>query len=130
LLEDYDRMVRNLTEADHLLKKRDRRGRIYFIIGQVYQELGFEAEAYNYYKKCLATDPEYEVDSYARLYMAQVTEISRNRDVNAARKSFRKLLKDSKNKEFRDKIYYEMGIFELKQDDVDGAIEYLNKSVR
>ncbi|HEY9488190.1 MAG TPA: tetratricopeptide repeat protein [Chryseosolibacter sp.] len=130
LLDNYDQMVRNLTAADHLLKKKDRRGRIYFIIGQVYQELGFESEAYNYYKKCLGTNPEYEVDFYARLYMAQVTEISRNRDVNAARKSFRKLLKDSKNKEFKDKIYYEMGIFELKQNDVTGAIDFLNKSVR
>jgi tetratricopeptide (TPR) repeat protein len=128
--DDYDRMVRNLTAADNLLKKRDRRGRIYFIIGQVYQKLGFESEAYNYYKKCLGTNPEYEVDFYARLYMAQVTEISRNRDVNAARKSFRKLLKDSKNKEFKDKIYYEMGIFELKQDALNGAIHFLNRSVR
>ena len=51
--DDYDQMVRNLTAADDLLKKRDRRGRIYFIIGQVYQKLGFESEAYNYYKKCL-----------------------------------------------------------------------------
>jgi tetratricopeptide (TPR) repeat protein len=129
-LNDYDRMVRNLTGADRLLKKKDRRGRIYFIIGQVYQKLGFESEAYNYYKKCLGTNPEYEVDFYARLYMAQVTEISRNRDVNTARKSFRKLLKDSKNKEFKDKIYYEMGIFELKQQDVNGAIHFLNRSVR
>jgi tetratricopeptide (TPR) repeat protein len=127
---DYDQMVRNLTAADNLLKKRDRRGRIYFIIGQVYQKLGFESEAYNYYKKCLSTNPEYEVDFYARLYMAQVTEISRNRDVNAARKSFKKLLKDSKNKEFRDKIYYEMGVFELKQNDTKGAIHFLNRSVR
>lgn len=129
-LDDYDRMVRNLTAADDLLKKKDRRGRIYFIIGQVYQELGFEAEAYNYYKKCLGTNPEYEVDFYARLYMAQVTEISRNRDVNTARKSFRKLLKDSKNKDFKDKIYYEIGIFELKQNNISGAIRHLNQSVR
>ncbi|HET9487803.1 MAG TPA: tetratricopeptide repeat protein [Chryseosolibacter sp.] len=128
--EDHDQMVRNLTAADDLLSKKDRRGRIYFIIGQVYQELGFESEAYNYYKKCLNTNPEYEVDFYARLYMAQVTEITRNRDVNAARKSFRKLLKDSKNKEFKDKIYYEMGIFELKQNDIKEAIHFLNRSVR
>ncbi len=127
---DYDQMVRSLTRADDFLKKSDRRGRIYFVIGQVYQKLGFESEAYNYYKKCLSTNPEYEVDFYARLYMAQVTEISRNRDVNGARKSFKKLLKDSKNKEFRDKIYYEMGIFELKQDDTKEAIHFLNRSVR
>ncbi len=128
--EDYDKMVRNLTEVAPMLKKKDKPGRIYFIIGQVYQKLGFESEAYNYYKKCLSTNPEYEVDFYARLYMAQVTEISRSKSVNAARKSFRKLLKDNKNREFKDKIYYEMGLFEFKQKDLDGAISNFNKSIR
>lgn len=127
---DLDNMVRNLSEVAPLLKKKDRPGRIYFIIGQVYQKLGFESEAYNFYKKCLATNPEYEVDFYARLYLAQVTEISRSKSVNAARKSFRKLLKDSKNKEFKDKIYYEMGVFELKQKNLDEAIVNFNRSVR
>jgi len=128
--EDYDKMVRNLTEVTPLLKKKDKPGRIYFIIGQVYQKLGFESEAYNYYKKCLSTNPEYEVDFYARLYLAQVTEISRSKSVNAARKSFRKLLKDNKNKEFKDKIYYEMGVFEFKQKNLDEAIGNFNKSIR
>jgi tetratricopeptide (TPR) repeat protein len=130
LHNDYDNMIRNLSQASPLLKKKDRRGRIYFIMGQVYQKLGFESEAYNYYRKCLSTNPEYEVDFYARLYMAQVTEISKNRDVSAARKSFRKLLKDSKNKEFKDKIYYEWGVFELKQKNLKEAIDNLNLSVR
>jgi tetratricopeptide (TPR) repeat protein len=128
--EDYDRMVRNLTEVAPLLKKKDKPGRIYFIIGQVYQKLGFESEAYNYYRKSIATNPEYEVDFYARLYLAQVTEISRSKSVNAARKSFRKLLKDNKNKEFKDKIYYEMGVFELKQKNIDNAITHFNRSLR
>jgi tetratricopeptide (TPR) repeat protein len=130
LLNDYNNMVISLTSIDHLLKKSDRRGRIYFIIGQVYQKLGFEAEAYNYYKKCIATNPEYEVDFYARLYMAQVTEISRGRDIVSARKSFAKLLKDSKNKEFHDKIYYELGVFELKHKNLNQAITSFNQSVR
>jgi len=127
---DLDNMVRNLSEVAPMLRKKDRPGRVYFIIGQVYQKLGFESEAYNFYKKCLATNPEYEVDFYARLYLAQVTEISRSKNVNAALKSFRKLLKDSKNKEFRDKIYYEMGLFELKQKNLQQAITNFNKSVR
>lgn len=127
---DLDNMVRNLTQATSMLKKKDRPGRVYFIIGQIYQKLGFESEAYNYYKKCLSTNPEYEVDFYARLYMAQVTEISRSKNVNAARKSFRKLLKDSKNKEFKDKIYYEMGVFELKQKNLPQALTDFNKSIR
>jgi tetratricopeptide (TPR) repeat protein len=127
---DYDNVVRNLTEVAPMLTKKDRPGRLYFIIGQVYQKLGFESEAYNYYRKCLSTNPEYEVDFYARLYLAQVTEISRSKSVNAALKSFKKLLKDSKNKEFKDKIYYELGLFELKQKNLNDAIANFNKSLR
>jgi tetratricopeptide (TPR) repeat protein len=127
---NYDYMVRNLAEAEDYLKRRDRPGRVFFIVGQVYQKLGFESEAYHFYKKCLGTNPDYEIDFYARLYMAQVTEISRSRNVVAARKSFRKMLKDSKNREFRDKIYYEMGVFELKQKNINEAITEFNRSVR
>lgn len=128
--KNYDYMVRNLTKAIPLLKKSDRRGRVYFIIGQVYQELNLEAEAFNFYKKTISTNPEYEIDFYARLYMAQVAEISRSRDLASARKSFRKLLKDSKNKDFRDKIYYEMGVFEFKQHNLNEAIANYNLAVR
>lgn len=128
--DDDDRFVKNLTEAVPLLKKKDRPGRIYFILGQVYQKLGFEAEAYNYFRKCIETHPEYEVDFYARLYMAQVAEISKSRNIANARKSFKKLLKDSKNKEFKDKIYYEMGVFERKQDNIKEAIENYKLALR
>lgn len=127
---DDDNFVKNLTEAVPLLKKKDRPGRIYFILGQVYQQLGFEAEAYNYFRKCLDTHPEYEVDFYARLYMAQVTEISKSRNIANARKSFKKLLKDSKNKEFKDKIYYEMGVFESKQNNMDEAFANFELAIR
>ncbi|HEY8513371.1 MAG TPA: hypothetical protein VIL31_15540 [Cyclobacteriaceae bacterium] len=128
--EDYDNMVRSLTEATPLLRKSDRTGRIYFILGQVYQELGFESEAFNFYRRCLSTNPEYETDFYARLYMAQVAEISRSRDITAARKSFRRLLKDNKNRDFRDRIYYELGTFELKQKNIPQAIHNYNLAIR
>jgi tetratricopeptide (TPR) repeat protein len=127
---NLDYMVRSLAQAENLLRKKDKPGRIYFIIGQVYQKLGFESEAYQFYKKSIATNPEYEIDFYARLYMAQVTEISRSRNVAAARKSFRKLLKDGKNKDFQDKIYYEMGMFELKQKNLNEALAHFNRAVR
>jgi tetratricopeptide (TPR) repeat protein len=120
---DYDKMVRNLTMADSLLTKADRKARIYFIIGQVYQQLGFGAEAYNYYRKVLSANPEYEIDFYARLNMAQVARLDNQRDVKTIRKQFQKLLDDTKNAEFRDKIYYELGEFERKQNHLPEAID-------
>lgn len=119
---DYDNMVRNLAAADTLLTHADRKGRIYFIIGQVYQQLGFGSEAYGYYRKCLATNPEYEIDFYARLNMAQVAELDNNKNRRLIRKQFEKMLADTKNEEFKDKIYYELGEFERKQGNLNEAI--------
>ncbi len=120
---DYDNMVRNLTSTDSLLTHVDRKGRIYFIIGQVYQKLGFSSEAYNYYRKCLGTNPDYEIDFYARLNLAQVARLDNSKNVRVVRKQFEKLLADTKNQEFKDKIYFELGEFERKQGNVLVAIE-------
>jgi tetratricopeptide (TPR) repeat protein len=120
---DYDNMVRNLALADSLLVRADRKGRIYFIVGQVYQKLGFGSEAYNYYRKCLGTNPEYEIDFYARLNMAQVARLDDSKDVRTVRKQFMKLLADVKNQEFQDKIYFEFGEFERKQGHLQEAID-------
>ena len=122
LRNDYDNMVQNLSKADSLLSRVDRKGRIYFIIGQVYQKLGFNSEAYNFYRKCLATNPDYEIDFYARLNMAQVARLQDKRDVRLVRKQFDKMLTDTKNLEFRDKIYFEWGEFERKQGNLTEAI--------
>ncbi len=119
---DYNNMVQNLSKADSLLTRQDRKGRIYFIIGQVYQKLGFNSEAYNYYRKCLGTNPDYEIDFYARLNMAQVAQIADKGDVRVLRKQFTKMLADGKNVEFKDKIYFEWGEFERKLGNLPEAI--------
>ena len=120
---DYDNMVRNLASADPILTKSDRKARIYFIIGQVYQQLGFTASAYDYYQKCLATNPEYEIDFYARLNMAQVARLDNAKAIRMIRNQFTTMLHDTKNQEFQDKIYFELGEFERKQGNLDEAID-------
>lgn len=120
---NYDYMVRNLAAADSLLERKDQKGRIYFIIGQVYQKLGFNSEAFNYYRKCISTTPEYEIDFYARLNMAQVARLDDEKSIKMLRNQFMKMLEDAKNIEFKDKIYFELGEFEKKQNNLNEAIE-------
>ncbi len=119
---DYDNMVRNLARADSLLQHNDQKGRIYFLIGQIYQKLGFNAEAFNYYHKCVAARPDYEIDFYARLNMAQVARLDNKKDIKRLRDQFEKMLTDTKNIEFVDKIHYELGEFERKQGNLKQAI--------
>ena len=126
---DLDNLVMNLVQAAPLMSLNEGSAKIYFIIGQVYQELGFDAEAYNNYQKCVKSNPAYELSFYASLNMAQVFELARSNDLKKVRRYYQKILRDRKNKEFRDKIYYEMAGFELKQGDLDLAIEYYESSV-
>ena len=128
--EDYNAMVGNLLIAAPQMKKSEGRARVYFILGQLYQKLGFAAQAYDNYQEVLKSNPEYELYFYTRLNMAQVTDLSDGGDVKKIRKFFRKLLRDDKNEEYRDKIYYELASFEQKQGNLEKAIEYYDESVR
>ncbi len=128
--EDFNNMVKNLALAAPLLEKKDHPARYHFIIGQVFQQLGFESLAYENYDKTLKNNPAYELSFYARLNMAQVFELADEKDVEKNRKYFRNLLKDAKNKEFQDKIYYEMAEFEKEQGNQEIAIEYYKESAK
>jgi tetratricopeptide (TPR) repeat protein len=128
LRKDYENMALTLSEAVPLAKKRHHAARLNFIMAQVYQHLQKDTLAYNYYRQCLKKNPDYEMSFYAKLYMAQVSQVS-DKNLKKIRRYFAKLLKDQKNTEYRDKIYYEMAGFELKQENHDAAVDYLKKSV-
>jgi len=127
--KNLDSMVRNLVSVAPLLKRKEGKAKTYFIIGQVYQKLGFDAEAYDNYTKCIKSNPPYELDFYAKLNRAQVFELSKTNDLKKIRKFYKKLLRDAKNKEFKDKIYYDMAEFEMKQGNLEDAIAKYKQSV-
>ena len=130
LNEDNNTMIGNLLIAAPLMKNDEGRAKIYYILGQLYQEAGFEARAYDNYQEVLKSNPEYELYFYARLSMAQVSDLSDEGDIKNIRKYFLKLLRDDKNEEYRDKIYYELAAFEQRQGNLEKAIEYYDESVR
>ena len=51
-------------------------------------------------------------------------------DLKKIQKYFKNLLRDTKNKEYRDKIYYELAGFELKNGHLDEAIKNYKLSVQ
>ncbi|WMJ72504.1 tetratricopeptide repeat protein [Cytophagaceae bacterium ABcell3] len=127
--EDYDFVIAHLTRAVPFIKKRDERSRVHFILGQLNQFRGRPKEAHEHYQAVLKNNPPYELSFFARLYMTQVSDLSRAGDVQQVEKYFRKLLKDKKNVEYKDKIYYEMALFRLNQDNHKKAIEFFEKSL-
>lgn len=130
IANDPNNLIRYLSAATELMRNGPLKAKYHFILGQLFQKSGFDAFAYENYKEVLSNRPPYELSFYARLNMAQVTELSRGDDVKKIRKYFEQLLKDGKNIEFRDKIYYEMAEFELKQGNVKESIPYYKSSIK
>ncbi|MFY0687709.1 MAG: hypothetical protein JXQ90_11120 [Cyclobacteriaceae bacterium] len=122
--EDYESMAKHLSIAEKLMPKGREKARIAFILGQIYQHLGQDDLAYNNYKTALKNSKTYELTFFTKLNMAQVSQLNTGGDEKKIKKYFRKLLKDPKNIDYHDKIYYEMGEFELKRGQLAKAIEF------
>ena len=70
------------------------------------------------------------MEFHSSLNRSGVQKIESEEDMANASKYYRKLLSDEKNSEFRDKIYYEMAKFAMKQGDYPTALNYLNESIQ
>ena len=128
IFERYDEMIPLLEEVAHLQKKRDIRSRMYFILGQLYQQKGVDSLAYKNYHKVVKSNPPYEMLFVSKLNLYQVANIENEGATKKINKYYTKLLKDPKNAEYKDKIYYEMALFEYKQHNTTKSIEYLKLS--
>ena len=116
-------IAQNLNEVSDIIKNKDEKSRSKFILGQIYQKLGFNEEAYEFYKASLAGTPPYELTFFAKLNMQQVADYNDGSSLEKIRKYYQTLLKDGKNTEYKGNIYYEMGEFERKQSNFDLALD-------
>ena len=128
--EDWEQMIAALEEAAPESKKKEGRARYYFLLGQLYQQSGQDEKAYASFRKSLKSNPDYELSFYARLNMAQVFNLAEEKDEKQIRRYFSKLLRDKKNKEYRDKIFFEIGNFEARQENLEAAIDNYEKSIQ
>jgi len=127
---NYDETLKNLNKIEDLITDKNQQNKIFFLIGQVYQKLDFKNEAYEYYKKCLKNNPSFELSFYTKINLAKVTELTNSNDIKKIYKYFNRLLKDKKNTDYLDKIFFEIGQFEYSQKKLDLAINNFNKSLK
>ena len=130
VFEDTNACKQQLETAVKYIGKREDKARVYFIIGQLYQLQDNDQEAYKNYSLVLKNNPPYELSFYARLYLAQVSNLAQASNKKKIDKYFKKLLRDQKNVEYKDKIYYEMGKYELKQQNYDKSINRFQTSLQ
>ena len=128
--KDYERAINPLEKAIDLSDKKKDKARYAYIIAQIHQEAGRGDAAYVSFEKVLKYSPEYEMEFGAKLNLAQNAYLNGKGSAAEARKNLNKMLKDIKNEEYKDQIYYALAQIDLKQDNRAGAIENLTLSLK
>jgi tetratricopeptide (TPR) repeat protein len=99
-----------------------------YIQAQLYEETGMNELALEKYKRVTKFNPTYEMAFNARVNMAEVFEAGSTSSEDL-KKLLNKMLKDSKNREYKDQIYFALGNIAMEEDDREKAIEYYQLSV-
>lgn len=103
------------------------RERLTYILARLYEENGNAREAERYYRQVLKLGPPYEMEFNARINLAGVFDVATG-DIDEINRELNKLLKDAKNKEYKDQIYYALGNLSMREGKTEEAIEYIRLS--
>jgi len=129
--EKYDKAIEILRSNMQYIHKRKQKARAWYLLGQLYTLAGKFPKAYESYKHTVKMNTEYTIVFNARLQLVrliadQPSLASRNTEIA---RLLKELLREEKNKEFLDQIYYEFAMLEIRKNNYDKALSYLRKSL-
>ena len=128
LQQKFAESVEFLNNAIEINNDKQLVTRLKFILGQVYQNQGNLEAASELFLEVVHRNPSYDMAFNARINMAKCYYAGAG-NANEIIQSLEVLLKDSKNKEFRDQIYHVLAEISLKEGDQASAINYLIQAV-
>jgi len=126
--EYYDRAVDYLVEGIYYNPKRDLKTRMMFILGQIFQQSGDFSRASEWYGKVIKRNPNYDMAFQARINLAKSYDINSG-DRQQITKILTKMLKDDKNKDYKDQIYFALADVAMRDRDTVMALKYFRLSV-
>ena len=125
--KNWKKAVTYLSKAIKYSGDKNKRVRLTYIIGQIHHRLEDYKSAYNAFDKVVRMNPDYEFLFNALLSRARAFD-PKNNDSSKLVNEITKMLKDDKNNDYRDQIYYALAEIALKEDEKDLAIDHLLNS--
>jgi|TARA_R110000737_G_scaffold61221_1_gene88266 tetratricopeptide (TPR) repeat protein len=120
--EDKDLAIENLEKSLKETRKKPEKARVYFILGQLHQGMGNTMKAKENYSKVLKNNAPFEMEFSARMKRAFL-----GADAKLV-KELKKMLRDAKNAEFKDQIYYALAQIDVQKGDEPAAFKNLTSS--
>ena len=117
--------VKYLRSALLTAKGKYNKSRAMFILGQIYEHQNDKPRATEQFKNVIKKHPSYELTFEAKMNLARCNDA----DTTSIMKMLRKMLKDNKNTDYKDRIYYAMAEVALEKNNEKDGIKYLRESV-
>ena len=127
--EKYAQAIYPLQDAILIPQKKTTLARSMFILGQIYQEQGEYYKASTMYKRVIKKNPPYQMAFNASINLATSYDTIYGESSKPIVKNLKKMLKEDKNIEYQDQIYYALADIAFKDGADTLAIDYLALSV-
>jgi tetratricopeptide (TPR) repeat protein len=127
--EKLDKAEENLKLAIKNIDKKRDRARPYFILAQIYQQMQRADDAMTMFDMAIKSKPIYELEFQARINKA--LSFSRQGGSSAEiKKELFKMLKDEKNINYKDQIYYALGDIAFEEQQRTDAIAFYEEALK
>lgn len=117
--QQYEEAIPNMLEAIKRQKGSIEKARLYFLLGQLYHQVGDDEKAFKAFKKVYSKNPPYEMEFNARIKQSEVLSKGQSKQMIA---KLKRMAKNAKNKDYQDQVYYAIGNIWLANGDTTRAI--------
>ncbi|MDD3876114.1 MAG: tetratricopeptide repeat protein [Bacteroidales bacterium] len=126
---DFENAAKSLTDALKTTRKKKTKVRLNYILGQVFMRSGNLAEASKAFNKVIRMSSPYDMEFNVKISAAMCYDAASGDSKNLI-ELLTKMLRDDKNKDYLDQIYFALAQIAIKDQEVDQAIEYLKLSTQ
>ncbi len=126
---NYTDAIPFVEKAVELTKTKKDKRRYLYILAQLYQINEENKKAYITYGKVIDLNPEYDMVFNARINRAGIFNSSSG-DSRSLQKELTKMLKDEKNFDYRDQIYYALGNIAFNESRDGDALNFYKLSAK
>jgi outer membrane protein assembly factor BamD (BamD/ComL family) len=125
--KNHAKAISHLEAALSHTKTKKTRMRYLYVLAQLYQEQKDYGSAAANFRKVIRMNPPYDMSFNATISMATASK-GNVADTEEIRKQLHKMLRDSKNTDYHDQIYYALAELEMTEGNTRNAIEYYRQS--
>ena len=126
---DIYRASAKLEEAVAVTRNRHERTRYAYILGQLYEAQNRHDAAFAAFEKAKHGSPNFEMEFNAQLYEINHDHATGKASASEALSRCRAMLREAKNDDYADQIYYTMGKISLVEKDEPAALAFMRRGL-